>query len=116
FTRCLLLAAPLFIGCAGHPPLAVVPDVDLNRYTGTWYEIAKYPASFEKNCHGAWAEYSLRRDGKIDVTNRCFDGSLSGPERKAAATARVVGPAEPAKLAVSFFWPFEGQYWIIDLD
>ena len=109
----------LFItGCAqvSYLPLDVVDYVDLERYLGTWYEIASYPASFQSGCVATHAEYSLREDGKIKVVNRCSDKTLDGPERVAEGVARVVDEETNAKLKVSFFWPFEGDYWIIDLD
>jgi apolipoprotein D and lipocalin family protein len=105
-------------GCASdsRPPLQVVDHVELERYVGRWYEIARYPAWFQKGCVATTAEYSIRPDGKIRVVNRCRQDSLEGRERKAEAVARVVDPRTNAKLKVSFFWPFEGDYWVIDLD
>jgi len=97
------------------PPLAVVPDVDLTRYAGTWHEIAKYPNRFQRGCVGATAEYALSADGKrVDVVNRCRDAD-SGKERSVRGKARVVDPATNAKLSVTFFWPFSGDYWILAL-
>jgi len=95
--------------------LKVVPFVDLSRYTGQWYEIARYPNRFQEGCVGSRAEYTLRRDGKISVLNECYEGSLSGKIRKAEGTARVVDKNTNAKLKVTFFRPFSGDYWIIDL-
>ncbi len=109
----LLLAA----GCNSvYPPLEVVHYVDLERYTGRWFEIARYPHSFERDCAGVTADYSLRDDGRIEVINTCFESSLDGPERLIRGSARVADPTTNAKLKVTFFWPFEGDYWIIDLD
>jgi len=103
---------------ASPEPLEVVPFVDLQRYAGRWYEIAKYPAFFQgANCVGATAEYALRPDGNVDVVNRCYAGALDGPERSVEAVARVVDPQTNAKLKVAFFGGLvEGDYWIIDLD
>ena len=97
------------------PPLQTVPKVDLPRYTGTWYEIASYPQSFQAGCTGTTATYTLRDDGDIKVVNRCRKGSLSGEEDSAEGRARVVDTTTNAKLEVTFFWPFWGDYWIIDL-
>jgi apolipoprotein D and lipocalin family protein len=117
----------LFIGllltaCAGntsaqqHPePLETVAHVDLGRYVGTWYEIASFPQSFQRNCTGTTATYELRADGQIDVINRCRKHTLDGRAVKAKGRARVVDPVTNAKLEVSFFRPFWGDYWIIDL-
>jgi apolipoprotein D and lipocalin family protein len=109
----------LFGGAAtaeSESPLMVVGAVDLNRYLGKWYEIASYPAWFQKGCTGSTAEYSLRSDGKIQVINRCRKGSLDGPLKESKGKAEVVDTATNAKLKVWFFWPFKGDYWIIDLD
>lgn len=96
--------------------LKVVDNVDLDRYLGTWYEIASYPAWFAKNCTGVTAEYSWREDGKIQVVNRCFKGSLEGKLKEANGRAKVADTTTNAKLKVSFFGPFWGDYWILDLD
>ena len=98
------------------PPLTTVPRVDLNRYLGQWYEIASYPAWFQKGCTGSTAEYRLMPDGRIRVVNRCFKKSLDGPLKASKGKAEVVDTATNAILKVWFFWPFKGDYWIIDLD
>jgi len=96
-------------------PLEVVPFVDLTRYTGVWYEISRYPHRFQEGCVGSRATYTLRSDGKMAVLNECFEGSFTGKPRNAKGTAKVVDRKSNAKLKVSFFWPFYGDYWIIDL-
>jgi apolipoprotein D and lipocalin family protein len=96
------------------PPLQTVSHVDLHRYVGLWYEIGRYPNSFQKGCKDSTAMYTIRPDGKIDVVNSCrdeHDGSL----REAKGRAWVVDKNSNAQLKVSFFWPFRGDYWIIDL-
>ena len=114
--------AALASGCATTtterlelPPLQPVAKVDLSRYTGTWYEIASYPQRFQEGCTATTATYTLRDDGKIGVTNRGRKGSLEGEENSAEGRARVVDATTNAKLEVTFFWPFWGDYWIIDL-
>ncbi len=97
------------------PTLTTVEHVDLQRYLGTWYEIASFPQRFQRGCTATTATYAMRADGQIDVVNRCRKGSLDGPVKEAHGRARVVDPASNAKLEVSFFWPFWGDYWIIDL-
>jgi len=97
-------------------PLRTVPYVDLERYAGTWYEIASYPQRFQKGCTATTAAYALRKDGTIQVVNRCNRDSLDGRQTIARGQARVVDRKSNAKLEVSFFWPFWGDYWIIDLD
>ena len=97
-------------------PLTVVNAVNLDRYLGKWYEIASYPSWFQKGCIGSTAEYSLLSDGKIQVVNRCRKGSPEGPLKESKGKAEVVDTTTNAKLKVWFFWPFKGDYWIIDLD
>ena len=96
-------------------PLETVNFVDLSRYVGQWYEIARYPHRFQEGCVGSKATYSLRDDGKINVVNECFEKLSSGKIRSAKGRAWVVDNETNAKLKVSFFWPFAGDYWIIDL-
>ena len=94
--------------------LEVVPHVDLNRYVGRWYEIARLPNRFEKKCaDSVTATYTLRSDGKIEVVNRCRKSS--GDYTTATGKAKVVDQTTNAKLKVTFFWPFYGDYWILDL-
>ena len=97
------------------PMLQSVPKLDLNRYMGTWYEIAAFPQRFEKGCVASTATYSLRANGKVTVVNQCRDKTLDGKLRSAKGTAWVVDKNTNAKLKVRFFWPFSGDYWIIDL-
>jgi apolipoprotein D and lipocalin family protein len=117
-----ILLGLLGLGCATTttarlhlPELQTVQRVELGRYVGTWYEIASFPQSFQRGCTASTATYTIRDDGQIDVLNRCRKGSLDGPEKVAEGRARVVDPATNAKLEVTFFWPFWGDYWIIDL-
>lgn len=88
--------------------------VDLQLYLGRWFEIARYEQSFQKGCEGVTADYALRTDGSIDVVNRCRkpDGKLS----EARGRAKIVDSASNAKLKVSFFGPFYGDYWVLDHD
>lgn len=115
------LAALVLAGCAAlgakHPVgNAAVPQpakaVELSRYLGRWYEIARYEQGFQKDCEGVTADYALRADGGIDVLNRCRkpDGRISN----ARGRAKIVDAATNAKLKVSFFGPFFGDYWVLD--
>lgn len=119
----VLLALAALAGCAPQPerrtseaPLATVAVVDLERYLGRWYEIARYDNRFERGCDGVTAEYALRGDGLISVVNTCFRDGLDGPPDEARGRARVVDGSAGAKLKVSFFGPFWGDYWVIELD
>ena len=101
---------------ADLPPLEVVPRVDLDRYLGTWYEIATIPQRFQRGCVAVTARYSLRPDGDIEVVNSCRKNTLDGKEKSVKGKAWVMDKTTNAKLKVRFFWPFSGDYWIIDLD
>ncbi|MCX6930439.1 MAG: lipocalin family protein [Verrucomicrobia bacterium] len=98
------------------PSMQVMPSVDLARYAGKWYEIARLPNRFQRDCvANTTATYTVRPDGKITVLNECR--SADGRVKSAKGTARVADAKGPnTKLKVSFFWPFSGNYWIIDLD
>ena len=94
--------------------------MDLERYAGLWYEIAKIPNRFQKQCAGGTtAEYALLDNGRVQVTNRCRDSD--GDLDSITGIARVVDTTSNAKLQVSFvrflgkYW-FWGDYWIIGLD
>lgn len=113
---CLPIAMVWGCSQAKHPPLEVVSHVDVQRYVGRWYEIARYPNRFEKGCVAVTAEYTPRSDGKITVVNAARDKTLDGPVRSIKGKAWVVDKTTNAKLKVQFFWPFSGNYWIIDLD
>ena len=116
------LALVLLSGCAtttsrlGLPPLQVVDHVELKRYLGTWYEIASFPQSFSRGCTGSTANYSLLEGGDIQVINKCRIDSLDGEEKTATGRARVVDATTNAKLEVSFFRPFWGDYWLVQLE
>lgn len=95
--------------------LQTVPYVDLQKYSGKWYEIASYPQAFQQGCHCTSAEYTATDKGFIVVENRCNKDSLNGKQSYIKGKAFVVKNSGNAKLKVQFFWPFRGQYWIIDL-
>ncbi len=113
------------ISCASSqnndlPPLTTLEQVDLNKYAGLWYEVAKIPNSFQDQCaYGTTAEYKIQKDGSIQVINKCYDEN--GEPDIADGVANVVDKKTNAKLEVSFvsflgIRPFWGDYWIIGLD
>ncbi len=95
---------------------SVVKTVDLARYQGTWYEIARLPNFFEKKLKCITANYTLREDGKIKVLNS--GRFISEPHKSSSSegVAWVPDKSAPARLKVQFFWPFSGNYWIMYLD
>jgi len=113
---CILMATAVACHSPG-PTLDVVDEIDLDRYLGRWYEIASFPQRFQEGCVATTANYSRREDGRIRVENQCRDGSFDGKLRRSEGVAWVTDPNESqAKLLVQFFWPFRGDYWVIELD
>ena len=91
-----------------------IKEFDLSKYLGTWYEIARFPHSFEKDLIGVTATYSLKDDGGLKVLNQGYKKSFSG-EPKAAYGKGKLTPV-PGKLKVSFFLFFYADYNILELD
>ncbi len=115
FSPAAMLISLLFSGCASRPPLATVTSVDLNRYSGRWYEISKYPNFFQRGCiEGTTAEYSANPDGSIRVVNKST--GKNGKPMQVAGRATVVPGTENTKLKVNFGGPISGAYWVIGLD
>ena len=94
----------------------VVKNFDIERYLGTWYEIARYNHKFERGLVGVTATYSIRDDGKIKVLNSGFKESLNEKRSEAIGKAKIPNPDEPAKLKVSFFWFLYADYFVLELD
>jgi apolipoprotein D and lipocalin family protein len=109
------LAVLLLCSCAGTPlpPPTTASSVDLRRYAGEWYEIEAFPNWFQRGCEGSKAAYTPLEDGRIKVVNTCNRG---GKPASVEGTARVVPGSNNSKLKVRFFGPFEGDYWILELD
>ena len=110
----LALLASIGLADAAPAPLPTVAAVDMARYAGGWYEIALLPSWFQRSCVAdTKARYRADGDG-IEVLNRCrkADGSIE----TAKGHATLVAGSGNAKLRVSFFWPFKGDYWVLDLD
>ncbi len=112
----ILLAVMIFSPVNAQTKPTVVSSVDLNRYEGLWYEIARLPNYFERKLKCASATYTLRDDGKITVVNK--GNYISDPQKSNSAkgVAWIPDKNSPAKLKVRFFWPFSGDYWIMELD
>lgn len=110
----LSLTVLTFAATLNASDLTTVPSVDLKRYVGKWYEIARYPNRFQKKCASdTTANYTQLANGAIEVVNSCrkADGAMNTVRGK----AKIVDGASNAKLKVTFFWPFYGDYWIIGL-
>jgi len=110
------LGATLLAGCLGVPDRAVVvQDFSLERYLGSWYEIARLDHSFERGLSHVQAEYSMHEDGGVRVINKGYNDQ-KGAWDSAEGKAYFVGESNVGQLKVSFFGPFYGAYNIIDLD
>ncbi len=93
-----------------------IRSFDLNKYLGTWYEIARFPHSFEKGLVGCTATYSMLPDGKVKVVNAGFKGTLDGEGSLALGKAKLAGDPAEGHLKVSFFLFFYADYFIMDLE
>ena len=116
----LAVLAALFLtlqsSCTGSPDgVTVVTDFEIDRYLGTWYEIARLDHSFERGLSAVTANYSLRDDGGVRVVNRGYNDQ-SGEWDEAIGKAYFVGASDVGQLKVSFFGPFYGGYNIVQLD
>ena len=113
----LLLFISIFISSCVNIPENVSPVIgfDIDRYLGTWYEIARLDHSFERGLERVTAEYSYRDDGGIKVLNRGFDPAKNR-WKETIGKAYFVGDSNLGRLKVSFWGPFYGAYNIIDLD
>ncbi len=113
-------AAGLLLRHASRPQgNARVPQperaVDLTRYLGKWYELARYDNWFEHRCDGVTAEYGLLPDGRISVRNSCQKNFPNGRLSVAKGKGKAVPGSGNAKLKISFFGPFYiGNYWVLD--
>jgi apolipoprotein D and lipocalin family protein len=99
---------------ASGQPLAVVANVDFQRFAGTWHEIARFPNRYQRNCEVAVTEYEIRADGQLDVEGRC----RNWPERRSALSgvARVDGPAELSIGAFSWLPLLRRTVYVLHLD
>jgi lipocalin len=110
----MLLLLPL-ISCQTVKELPTVDQLDLTRYAGTWYEIARLPNRFEKGLECVSATYTLRDDGKITVENRGHSIEDHTKTSYIKGVAWVPDQTKPGQIKVRFFWPFAGRYWVIAL-
>jgi apolipoprotein D and lipocalin family protein len=120
-TRVSLLALAIFgikaLAFGADEPLETVDHVDLTRYLGKWFEIARLPLIWENKCaSNVTATYTPLPDGKIGVLNSCRKSY--GKITQSRGTAKIASKKDSSnsKLKVTFFWPFSGDYWILDLD
>jgi len=115
FKISLLLSVLLFSKISIAQDLETVSGVDLQKYSGKWFEIASFPQRFQKGCNCTTAEYTLTSKNYLIVENRCKKDSLNGKSLYIKGKVFSEKNTGNAKLKVQFFWPFKGKYWIIDL-
>ncbi len=114
---CVFLSAAFLASCSSsNESLETVSQVDLDKYAGKWYEIASFPQRFQEGCHCTTATYTKSAEGHIIVENRCNKDSINGELSHIEGKAFIVENSGNAKLEVQFFWPFKGDYWIIELS
>ncbi len=115
--RSLLILTFFLSGCSASIPDGIEPvsNFEVNRYLGTWYEIARLDHSFERGLSNITAEYSLRKDGNLRVLNRGYNIKKK-KWQDAEGKAKFTGSNDIGSLKVSFFGPFYGGYNIIELD
>jgi apolipoprotein D and lipocalin family protein len=114
--RLLLMTALACAGvaCTSDPPLDVASNVDLSRFQGKWYEIARLPRTTQTDCHGTTAFYKQGSDGTLAFVNQCNVGGASGPLKTVSMSAKVPDQAVPAKLALDV-GGYTGDYWILEV-
>jgi len=110
-----VISGVLLFSCTSTKYLKTVEKVDINKYMGTWYEIARFDHSFEKGLKCVSANYTLREDGRVTVLNKGVKED-SNENKSAKGIAKIPDMNFPGILKVSFFRPFWGNYYIIDLD
>lgn len=114
----IVLAACTTIPRPGPVGNRAVPEpakpVDLEKYLGRWYEQFRYEASFQKGLEAVTADYSFNDDGSLRVLNRGRKDGVNGKEKASTGRAKVIDTTTNAKLKVSFFGPFYGDYWVLD--
>ncbi len=110
----LALLSSSVVACNTEPPLDVAPNVDLSRFQGKWYEIARLPRTTQTDCHGTTAFYSQAADGSLGFVNQCNVGGPTGPLKTVAMSATVPDRTVPAKLALDIAG-YTGDYWILEV-
>jgi apolipoprotein D and lipocalin family protein len=112
----ILLTMLSIFSCKTAKDLPTVNKVDLTKYSGLWYEIARLPNSFEKGLECVTATYTVKPNGKIAVLNQGRPSTDKTKLKSAKGTGWLPNANYPGRLLVSFFWPFSGNYYIIALD
>ena len=111
-----IMIAVTMTSCTSLPKgVQPIDGFELDKYLGTWYEIARLDHRFERGLSRVTADYSMREDGSVTVLNKGY-AEASGEFKEASGRAKFVGSASTGHLKVSFFGPFYGSYVIFYLD
>ncbi len=110
-----LVACITAFACSGAPPPppTTVADLDVDRFMGTWYEVARLPFHWQRDCVASAARYEKVSDEEFAVVNYCWFKTIDGPMRKARAKAYVDTAMRRARLKIQFFWPNWQDYWVL---
>jgi apolipoprotein D and lipocalin family protein len=111
---CAIVLVLASTAACGSEPLDVAPNVDLGRFQGKWYEIARLPRAAQTDCHGTTAFYTQGTDGTLQLINQCNTGQADGPLHTVAMAASVPDRSVPAKLALDV-GGYKGDYWILEV-
>lgn len=115
--KVLFLAPLILAACASRQsPMPTVPDVDLERFMGSWYVIANIPTFIEERAHNAVEKYTLNPDGSIHTEFTFRDGSFDGPQKRYNPTGYVVNRQTNSTWDMQFIWPFKSEFLISYLD
>ncbi len=112
----MFMIIPCFASSGKKAKLPTVPQVDIERYMGVWYEIARFPHRFERDLVGVTATYKLKKNGIISVLNQGYKYTQDGKHKTAKGRARIPDSTVPGRLQVTFFLCFWADYLILELD
>ncbi len=108
-------ALALLLALRAAAPAETAP-LDLEKFQGRWFEIARFDTFFQKGCVGTTSTYSKGdAPGELKVINRCFEDRLDGEPKRIEGTLWTPDPKSPGKLKIRFVWPFSSDFWVLDV-
>ena len=112
----IALMIPFIAICGDKIDKTTIKSLDLERYMGTWYEIARFDNRYERGKVGVTAHYTLNHDGTFNVVNSGYEGSFDSKLDSAKGRIKQPNPDKPGELKVTFMWRFYARYNILELD
>ncbi len=112
----VLIVVPCFARTKKKMDLPTVKHLEIEKFMGVWYEIARFPHKFEKDLVGVTATYEMKSNGQISVLNQGYKHTLDGKQKNAKGRARMPNAHEPGFLQVTFFLCFWADYLVLELD